>query len=269
MPKPRAASDKVLAVMIDSEVIRRIRQHARTHEASEVCGVLIGSGHDGSIRVTECIPGENAAQAGTHVTFTQETWAHVYKVKDAQFPDSRIIGWYHSHPGFGVFLSDHDAFIHKNFFSSSDQIAWVYDPHTDEEGCFGWVSGHIQRIDSIKVADRRGGEKVEGSLRAEPVVSADTRRPNEGIQIRYSEDDRGDSPKIHWAFTILTHLCAVMIGLMLAWFVLPRVVVIPVPVDPRTGQPIASPSVNGDSASSPQAPAPAPKPQSGEGRNGK
>src|SRR5438093_5254017 len=259
MPKPQPRS-KAFTVMMDSDVLRRIRQHARAHAKTEVCGVLIGSGHDGTIRVTECIAGENASQAGTHVTFTQGTWEHVYKVKDAEFPDSRIVGWYHSHPGFGVFLSDHDTFIHKNFFCSHDQIAWVYDPHSDEEGCFGWAANHIQRIDSVKVADRRGGEKIEGGLRPEPLVSADSRRPNEEIPMRYPDDDRGGSSKVDWAFMILTHLCAIMLGLLLAWFVFPRVVVIPIPVDARTCQTIVLPSGNGDSKDKPQVTAPVAKP---------
>src|SRR5438094_3265783 len=166
-------------VTIEGEVLRQIRQHARSNSKTEVCGVLIGEENGNGVNITARIPGLNAAQAGTYVTFTQDTWEHIYKIKDKDYPDDRIVGWYHSHPGFGVFLSDHDTFIHKNFFSSALQVAWVYDPHSDEEGCFGWAANHIQRIDSVKVADRRGGEKIEGGLRPEPLVSADSRRPNE------------------------------------------------------------------------------------------
>ena len=85
------------------------------------------------------------------------------------------MGWYHSHPGFGVFLSDHDTFIHKNFFSSPGQVAWVFDPHSDEEGCFGWVGGRIERLTRIGVVDRRGGEHAEGERNPEPVSPGDVR----------------------------------------------------------------------------------------------
>ncbi len=103
---------------IDSEVVRQIRQHARSSNKIEICGVLIGQDRDGSIEVEASIEGMNAEEAGAHVTFTQDTWEHIYKVKDREYPQHRIVGWYHSHPGFGVFLSEHDTFIHKNFFSS-------------------------------------------------------------------------------------------------------------------------------------------------------
>lgn len=38
------------------------------------------------------------------------------------------MGWYHSHPGFGVEFSELDVFIQRNFFSSPTQIALVMDP---------------------------------------------------------------------------------------------------------------------------------------------
>jgi proteasome lid subunit RPN8/RPN11 len=138
-------------VVMEAEVARQIRQHGRSSMKSEVCGVLIGREEGRTTLVDACIAGVNAAQGGAHVTFTQDTWEHIYQVKDKKYPDARIVGWYHSHPGFGVFLSDHDLFIHQNFFSSPQQIAWVYDPHNDEEGCFGWLADKVERIDDVSL----------------------------------------------------------------------------------------------------------------------
>src|ERR1700746_2096054 len=171
--KPKAkmsATQPTLAV--DSEVVRQIRQHARSSGKTEVCGVLIGQDRERRIEVAACIEGQNADEAGAHVTFTQDTWEHIYAVKDKKYPDERIVGWYHSHPGFGIFLSEHDTFIHKNFFSSPGQVAWVYDPHSDEEGCFGWVDGRIERLSRVTFSDERGGEPVQESGRPEPKLSA-------------------------------------------------------------------------------------------------
>src|SRR5437773_6177152 len=157
------------ALVVDSEVVRQIRQHARSSSKAEVCGVLIGQDRDHRIDVAACIEGQNAEEAGAHVTFTQDTWEHIYAVKDQKYPSERIVGWYHSHPGFGVFLSDHDTFIHKNFFSSPQQVAWVYDPHSDEEGCFGWDGERLKRLARIDLVDARGGELAGGSDRPDRV----------------------------------------------------------------------------------------------------
>ena len=47
----------------------------------------------------------------------------------------KIVGWYHSHPGFGLFLSEYDSFIQENFFIDPNHVALVVDPL---EGSLGW-----------------------------------------------------------------------------------------------------------------------------------
>ncbi len=118
---------------------------------AEICGVLLGYADDGCTHVDACIAGEKSARGAAHVTFTQDTWEHIYSIKDKDFPEEKIVGWYHSHPGFGVFLSHHDMFIHENFFSAHHQVAWVFDPHSDEEGCFGWSKGKVSRLKRFEV----------------------------------------------------------------------------------------------------------------------
>ena len=237
------------ALVVDSEVVRQIRQHARSSSKTEVCGVLIGQDRDHRIDVAACIEGQNAEEAGAHVTFTQETWEHIYAVKDQKYPEERIVGWYHSHPGFGVFLSDHDTFIHRNFFSSPGQVAWVFDPHSDEEGCFGWVGGRIERLKQIVVVDWRGGEEAhEGEP---PGTGTTTGGHNEAIPEQSREEivplkirrrdagetrESSDSSLERLVANVFFYLASSALGFALAWFVFPRVEVMPVLLDPRTGQ---------------------------------
>lgn len=213
------------AVLISGDVLRRIRQHARSQSKTEVCGVLIGSERNGKLDIAASIPGVNAAQAGTHVTFTQDTWEHIYKVKDKNYPDERIVGWYHSHPGFGVFLSDHDTFIHKNFFSAPQQVAWVYDPHSDEEGCFGWVGSRLERLSQIAVSDHKGGEGAGETGKPEPVGYAgdgdDEVVFNDEPQA--IERPRKNEPAwLQWAMTILSHLSMFGLGFIACWMLFPQ-----------------------------------------------
>jgi proteasome lid subunit RPN8/RPN11 len=147
--------DNRLPVLFQAGVLERIRRHARSSMDAEVCGVLIGRIADGQVVVEAIIEGDHAAQGGTSVTFTQETWEHIYRIKDQQFPNVKIVGWYHSHPGFGIFLSEYDTFIHENFFSAAYQLAWVYDPHSDEEGCFVWDKGKLKRLNAIMVVNSK------------------------------------------------------------------------------------------------------------------
>ncbi|MCW5962652.1 MAG: Mov34/MPN/PAD-1 family protein [Bryobacterales bacterium] len=163
---PPEAMQASCQVTVSASVVQAIHRHARASMDAEVCGVLIGEERPEGTLVEAAIAGENAAQGGAHVTFTQDTWEHIYSVKDREYPDKRIVGWYHSHPGFGIFLSRHDAFIHENFFSAAFQVAWVFDPHSEEEGCFGWVDGELRRLSAIRVIDTK--HATEALLQDEP-----------------------------------------------------------------------------------------------------
>jgi proteasome lid subunit RPN8/RPN11 len=235
MPKPPI-------LHIGSDVIREIRRHARSNNRSEVCGILVGTESNGATSVKACIAGANAAQSGAHVTFTQDTWEHIYKSKDRDYPNDRIVGWYHSHPGFGIFLSDHDMFIHKNFFFSPQQVAWIYDPNSDEEGCFGWRGEHIERLKCFSIADETHDAHENTCVKQEP-------NPGGEIAGRDCEEDMHacESGKKHVdlsrlaniACSVFAYLSVFILGVLFAWYFLPRILVMPVPVDPNTGQPLS------------------------------
>lgn len=206
-------------VVMEAEVARKIRQHSRTSMKAEVCGVLIGSMENDRTVIQACISGINAAQGGAHVTFTQDTWEHIYKIKDRQYPEEKIVGWYHSHPGFGVFLSEHDLFIQENFFSSPQQVAWVYDPHTDEEGCFGWVGGKTEKLSGmrfgysqdVQIDSAHVGESAEDG----PGDFADQ------VRVR-PEGPRREPEWATWAIRITSYLTLLLLGFVAHEFLWPR-----------------------------------------------
>ncbi|HWX53243.1 MAG TPA: Mov34/MPN/PAD-1 family protein [Verrucomicrobiae bacterium] len=205
-------------VIMEAEVARQIRQHCRTSMKAEVCGVLIGTIDQDRTLVNAAIPGINAAQGGAHVTFTQDTWEHIYKIKDKEFPDEKIVGWYHSHPGFGVFLSEHDLFIQQNFFSSPQQVAWVFDPHTDEEGCFGWIGSEIEKLSGVRF----------GYSQSLKVTLAETSEYEDGeddfgMQTKSDSGGRSREPLwVTWTSRILGYLTALLLGAVLTYMLLHR-----------------------------------------------
>jgi len=48
--------------------------------------------------------------------------------KDKKFENLRIVGWWHTHPGLGCFLSDVDLKTQRYFFPESYHVALVLDP---------------------------------------------------------------------------------------------------------------------------------------------
>jgi proteasome lid subunit RPN8/RPN11 len=205
-------------VVMESEVARKIRQHARTSMKAEVCGVLIGNTEHERMVVEACIPGVNAAQGGAHVTFTQDTWEHIYKIKDKDYPDSKIVGWYHSHPGFGVFLSEHDLFIQQNFFSNPQQVAWVYDPHTDEEGCFGWIGDKIEKLNAIRVGYTQNIEITPAGANAHE--DQDSEMMQDSLFPPQRANAGGDPVWMRWLTSAIGYVSAILLGFVLCFLFL-------------------------------------------------
>jgi proteasome lid subunit RPN8/RPN11 len=141
------STNEVVGLRAVSDAV--IYQHVFENADREVGGVLIGrTAADGGLPlVTGAIPAISADEQRATLTFTQEAWAHVHRVLESEFPpDEQIVGWYHSHPGFGIFLSGHDLFIHENFFNAPSQIAVVVDPHAQTEGVFAWRAGELRTL---------------------------------------------------------------------------------------------------------------------------
>lgn len=148
LPGDRAqVTAEIVGLQAASDAV--IYRHVFDNADREVGGVLVGrTAADGGFPlVTGAIPALSADEQRATLTFTQEAWAHVHRILESEFPpDEQIVGWYHSHPGFGVFLSGHDLFIHENFFSSPSQIAVVIDPHAHREGVFAWQGTELAAL---------------------------------------------------------------------------------------------------------------------------
>ncbi len=136
-----------VVVMVAESVLAEVRRHGRQDTSREQGGILIGtvaSSQDKTyVNVEAVIAAPQTRAKRTSVTFTHDSWAHINQVKDSDYPDQDIVGWYHTHPGFGIFLSDYDTFIHRNFFPAAWQVALVLDPLSNEFGFFVWKSNEI------------------------------------------------------------------------------------------------------------------------------
>lgn len=145
-------------VYFDPEVHAGVWEHARRNTEVEICGVLVGKweqDEQGPFALLQhLIRCEQATQKHAEVTFTQESWTHINHEMDTRYQELRIVGWYHSHPDFGIFLSDRDCFIQEHFFGSPGQIAFVVDPIRNLEGVFAWRAGKPQSMPHYWVGSR-------------------------------------------------------------------------------------------------------------------
>ena len=133
-------------ILINEPAFRDAQAHSISSLDREVAGVLVGpppeKQPDGRyvVHISDTIIAKHTKMQGASVTYTPESWRYVNdKLADLYPEDSAVIvGWYHTHPGFGIFLSSMDQFIHHNFFTQMWHVAYVLDPIAQRSGFFCW-----------------------------------------------------------------------------------------------------------------------------------
>ena len=166
-PGPRGAK-ATLRVAVERNAHAELIAHAKQSLDAEVCGVLAGQVCEDDegifVHVEAVIRGAAATEGSTHVTFTQATWNAIYKILERDHPKLKIVGWYHTHPGWTIFLSQWDLFIHQNFFKQPWQIALVIDPTLDRAGFFVWNGGQVDHPDApvapFRLAELEGWKDI-------------------------------------------------------------------------------------------------------------
>ncbi len=221
-------TDDSVRVAMTGGAYADVTAHAKDSLDQEVCGVVVGQlckDDDGVwVRVEAAIRGTSAKQGGTHVTYTQETWDKIYEVKDRDYPKLSIVGWYHTHPGFGVEFSDMDLFIQQNFFSGPSQFALVIDPLGGEEAICVNDDGSVAHLRGFWVDGKRRTCKLPAALveaeeqasESEGSVSRDLERKINNIEqrlsqlIQVSDEERHRNSRFLTIIGMLVGIAAVM-----------------------------------------------------------
>jgi proteasome lid subunit RPN8/RPN11 len=153
-----AGTKQDFRVFFNPGVHAQIWKHASEDTSLEICGVVVGLWQRDAAGpyavISEFIRCDSAKSGFAEVTFTHESWNKINAEMDSKFTNLKIIGWYHSHPNFGIFLSDRDVFIHQHFFSGPGQIAHVVDPVRKIDGVFAWRDGKPELSPHFWVGDK-------------------------------------------------------------------------------------------------------------------
>lgn len=153
----RQLSNNRMSVFVKCEAEDQLIHHLSIDPYNETGGVLVGQAYfcpDTKNHYTEIV-GSIAAPYTVgnrvHFQFTPECWQAILSHQKQYFPRTTIVGWYHSHPGHGIFLSGTDLNTQRLCFKEIWQIAVVYDPLRREIGYFYGASG--KTIDAISLQE--------------------------------------------------------------------------------------------------------------------
>ena len=142
------------------EALQKANKHFKkaAKQKQEAIGLLVGmpkkSGEHKYIVIDEYLTSENDSTF-VSTEFSEEAFPKLAGQLVEKHGDKIIVGWAHSHPTFGCFLSDTDLRTQKNFFPEWFHAALVIDPVRGEKKFFK-LDGYGYREASYAVIKKRG-----------------------------------------------------------------------------------------------------------------
>jgi proteasome lid subunit RPN8/RPN11 len=134
--------ETAVTVFLNRAAYIRVTVHSCSSDTVEVGGVLVGDWcmdeetGEQFVIVKHALPARHTLQGSVYLTFTQDSLVDLHDQIEKRFEGERIVGWYHTHPRMGIFLSHYDTWLHKNFFPEPWQVALVVEPYTSLGGFF-------------------------------------------------------------------------------------------------------------------------------------
>jgi proteasome lid subunit RPN8/RPN11 len=136
----------------DPDLLTQIEKHCYSTLEYEVGGMLFGKITSTTTQINGFVPALKASKQLVTLTFTHDVWDAILKEGEEKFPGQQIVGWYHTHPSFGIFLSDYDQFIQTEFFKQKGQVALVVDPVAGKLGWFETAGSEVKLIAADETA---------------------------------------------------------------------------------------------------------------------
>lgn len=165
-------------IYILQSVYKEIHRFTQNKTTNESGGMLVGTTLEefgkANIIISGFVEAKRCEATPTTLTFTHETWEYVHKEIEKKHPGKKIVGWIHTHPDFGIFLSEYDKFIHQNFFNEDNQVAYVVDPIQKIEGFYFWINGKIEKCRGFYIYDKTGAKITVDADKEETAVTKET-----------------------------------------------------------------------------------------------
>jgi proteasome lid subunit RPN8/RPN11 len=141
-----------VSITVTQSALNQLENHCYSIFDSEIGGVLLGKvdrqASRNDILVQAALPVRSDDRGPVHFTFSADSWAILHQERAQKFPQMDIVGWYHTHPGLGVFYSSDDVVVHSAAFVLPWHVGLVIDPVHQEGSWFGWRTVAVDHKES-------------------------------------------------------------------------------------------------------------------------
>ena len=131
-----------LQIFITQAAYLRVCSHAQSDLQNETGGWLLGKWrmdrqwNQQYVVIEKILPAPYTRRGPVYLTFTQDSQVAMNETLEQEFSGKELVGWYHTHPGMGVFLSRYDLWLHEHFFPETWKVALVIEPKRNWGGFF-------------------------------------------------------------------------------------------------------------------------------------
>jgi proteasome lid subunit RPN8/RPN11 len=157
-------------VIAHRAALAQIEAHAHSNLHSELGGALLGKAYRYQkivfVEVMAAIPVVSDDHGPIHFTFSADAWPKIQQDRNEHYPDLEIVGWFHTHPGLGVFYSSDDVVVHSAAFTLPWHVGLVIDPIRKEAAFFGWDQGKLAPLSGFYELIEGEGEQPVVDWRA-------------------------------------------------------------------------------------------------------
>jgi proteasome lid subunit RPN8/RPN11 len=136
-----------LHIFLTEAILRDVIQWSNTDTYHELGGVFVGDFYSYKgvrwVDIVGYVKARHYQHTAASFKFTHDSWSAISRECEEKWGDRPRVGWHHTHPGYGIFLSGYDQFIHFNFFNVPGMFALVVDPKAESLGFFQLKKGKI------------------------------------------------------------------------------------------------------------------------------
>lgn len=179
-----------LRIYLRYDLFRALDEYAVRDTSRELAALLVGQVQEGG-QGGNCIVVEDAIEIGVaderEGRFSPRVWQHARRVARTRYANKVIVGWYHTHPGTGLDLSQEEREVHKSFFPEAWQVMYVVDPVSRDRNFYRSQENRLSGVRGFRIFGKETAaikERESAPPAAQPATPA---RAEEPLRERYLE----------------------------------------------------------------------------------
>ena len=194
-------------IFIIEPALKTLWTHAKEGLPEGVAGLLLGGlYHDHEmgedyVEIHYAFPSASSFNEEMNLRLANRVIAEMEKVSLRSYPNETVVGWYHTHPGTGIFFSENDTLIHETFYPEISNIALILDPLMEIDplretykniAFFYRKEKNLEKSSGYFAYKQRCAESISPIDKLRERYHKKRSRPRSSVVVEISTDNNGD-----------------------------------------------------------------------------